>query len=163
MGFAFISAMRYRTALITSTLVAIAIGVALILRPSRTILLEMAPPGDIPPAMRSVLEKRMERHGAQMGELVSRLVILDYDGAARVAGAIYDEPTLARPLAGDELNRFLPERFFVLQDELKSQTRQVVKAAAKKDPVKLAEEFATLTKTCVLCHSVYLHERRAPL
>jgi hypothetical protein len=151
--------MRYRTALMTSSLVAAAIGVALILRPSRTIILEMTPPGDIPPAMRAVLEKRMERHGAQMGELVSRLLILDYDGAARVAGAIYDEPAVARPLARGELNQFLPERFFVLQDELKTQTRRVVTAAAKKDAERLAEEFGAMTKTCVSCHSVYLYER----
>ena len=45
----------------------------------------------------------MQRHGEQFGNLVSRVVVLDYDGAARTAGEIYDEPTLARPLTGDEL------------------------------------------------------------
>jgi hypothetical protein len=144
----------------SSTVVAGAIALALILRPSPSIQPELAAPSHIPPAMRAVLKTRMARHGEQMRELVARLVVLDHDGAAGVAGAIYDEPTVARPLVPDELNQLLPERFFALQDELKLQTRKVVAAAARKDAGKLAEEFGTLTKTCVLCHSAYLYERQ---
>src|SRR5438477_11963766 len=110
--------MSHRWVLASSTFVAGAIAAALILRPSRTIQPELPPPAHIPPAARAILKARMDRHGAQMGDLVSTLLLLDYDGAARVAGAIYDEPTVARPLASDDLNQLLPERFFVLQDQL---------------------------------------------
>jgi hypothetical protein len=154
--------MSHRAVLVSATLVAGAIAVALILRPSHTIQPELAAPPDIPPALRAILKQRMERHGGQMSDLVSRLVILDYDGAARVAGAIYDEPTIARPLEPDQLNQLLPERFFVLQDALKSQTRRVVTAAAQKDGQKLAEELGVLVRACVQCHAAYLYERPAP-
>ncbi len=51
----------------------------------------------------------------------------------------------------------LPERFFVLQDALRAQARQVVEAAAHRDSALLAGSFSELTKTCIACHDVYLH------
>ena len=81
----------------------------------------------------------------------------DFDGAAQTAGDIFDEPGLARPVAGDELNGVLPARFFVLQDALRAQARQVVVAAAGHDGERVAEFFAQLTRTCIDCHAVYLH------
>lgn len=156
--------MKNRWMLASSTFLAGAIAVALILRPSRSIEPEMAAPRGIPPALRAVLKDRMQRHGAQMGQLVSRLLVLDYDGAARAAGAIYDEPTIARPVAPDELNQLLPDPFFALQDDLKAQTRRVVSAAAQQDGRKVAEELGGLARTCVLCHSAYLYDRpRGPI
>jgi hypothetical protein len=99
----------------------------------------------------------MQRHGEQLGTLVSRVVVLDYDGAARAAGEIYDEPALARPITGDELNGVLPARFFVLQDDLRAQARRLVTAAARRDSTQLAVEIGALTKSCVSCHDLYLH------
>jgi hypothetical protein len=84
------------------------------------------------------------------------VAVLDYDGVARSAGEIFDEPTLARPVTGDELNGLLPERFFELQDALRSQARKVVDAAARRDSAQLASGFGELTKTCITCHDVYL-------
>jgi len=142
----------------TSTLVAGAIAVALILRPSRTISPgpELAAPERISPAMRSVIRSKMQRHGEQLSALVSRVVVLDYDGVARTAGEIFDEPTLARPVAGDELNRVLPDRFFELQDALRTQARQVVDAAARHDSARMSEAFSSLTRSCIACHDLYL-------
>jgi hypothetical protein len=88
------------------------------------------------------------------------VVVLDYDGVARAAGEIFDEPEIARPVSGDELNGLLPERFFVLQDALRSGARGIVEAAAQRDSHRLADSFGELTKTCVSCHDVYL--RGAP-
>jgi hypothetical protein len=135
----------------TSTLVAGAIAVALILRPSGSLRRgpELAVPDRIPPAARAVLRSKMRRHAEQ-------LPALDYDGAARIAGEIFDEPELARPITGDELNALLPERFFTLQAALRNGARQVVEAAARRDSLKLGEAFNTLTGTCVACHNVYL-------
>ncbi len=151
--------MKNKLVVATSTLVAGAIAIALILRPSRSISPrpELGTPEHIPPAARAVIRSRMQRHGEQLGNLVSRVVVLDYDGAARTAGEIYDEPTLARPLTGDELNAVLPERFFVLQDELRGEARRLVAAAARRDSAQLSQEFSVLTKTCISCHDLYLH------
>jgi len=143
----------------TSTLVAGAIAVALLLRPARTIPPgpELGSPERLSPAVRAVVRTKMNHHGDQLTTLVSRVVLLDYDGIARAAGAIFDEPMLARPTAGDELNAALPERFFQSQDALRVAAKQLVAAAALRDRPKLAESFAALTKTCLQCHDLYLH------
>lgn len=142
----------------STTLVAGAIAVALVLRPSGSIPRgpELAVPERIPPAARAAIRSKMRRHAQQLPALVSNVVALDYDGAARTAGEIFDEPELARPITGDELNALLPERFFTLQAALRSGAHQVVEAAARRDGVKLASAFNVLTGTCVACHDVYL-------
>ena len=104
----------------------------------------------------------MGRHDLQMQALVSRVIMLDTDGVARTAGEIFDEPALARPLAGDELNGLLPERFFVLQDKLRARARRLVTASLNNDRAALADEFAALAKSCVACHQVYLFGETAP-
>ncbi len=151
--------MKTRTIVASSTLLACAIAVALLLRPTRSIVRgpELAPPEHIPPAARAVIASKMRRHAQQLPVLVSEVAVLDYDGVAKTAGEIFDEPQIARPLTGDELNGLLPERFFVLQDALRMSARQVVEAAAQRDSGRLAATFGELTKTCVSCHDVYLH------
>jgi len=149
--------MKQRLIVASSTLVAGAIAVALILRPSRTITPELPAPRHIPAGLQTVIKKRMDRHGAQLTDLIARAVVLDFDAAARTAGAIYDEPMLARPMGGDELNGLLPESFFVLQDRLHQQSKRVVEAAARKDAGQLADAVGTLARTCVSCHDLYLH------
>jgi hypothetical protein len=151
--------MKNKLVIATSTLVAGAIAMALILRPARSLspLPELGTPEHIPGMARAVIRSRMQRHGEQLGALVSRVVLLDYEGAARTAGEIYDEPTLARPLTGDELNGVLPERFFLLQDDLRGGARRLVTAAARRDSAQLAGELGALTKTCLACHDLYLH------
>jgi len=151
--------MKTRTIAAASTLLGCAIAVALFLRPTRSIPRgpELAAPEHIPPAARAVIASKMRRHAQQLPVLVSEVAVLDYDGVARTAGEIFDEPQIARPLTGDELNGLLPERFFVLQDALRSAARQVVDAAARRDSARLAGAFSALTGTCVACHDVYLH------
>ena len=80
------STMRSRWVVLSSTALGIAVAVALIFRPSRSIQPELPAPAHIPEGTRVRLKERMERHVARMGELMSRLVVLDYDGAARAAG-----------------------------------------------------------------------------
>jgi hypothetical protein len=154
--------MKTRAIIASSTVVGVIVALALFLRPTRTIPRgpELPVAERIPPAMREVIASKMRRHAEQLPALVSKVVVLDYDGAARAAGEIFDEPGIARPVAGDELNSVLPERFFVLQDGLRSGARQVVEAAAGRDSARLSEAFGNLTKTCVACHDVYL--RGAP-
>ena len=149
----------------SSTLVAGIIALLLFLRPTRSIAPgpELATPQRIPPVASSIIRSKMRRHGEQMRTLVSNAVVLDYDGTARVAGEIFDEPALARPLAGDELNGLLPERFFVLQDELKARARRLVIASQKRDHGAIADEFGALARSCVSCHQVFLEGPRTEL
>ena len=152
--------MRKRIAVASGTLLlAGGIAAAIVLRPSPTGRDVLEEPEHIPPAAREILRRRMERHGAEMRELVMRVILIDDDAAARIAGEIYDEPTLARPLGRDELNGMLPDRFFVLQDDLKARSRSLVAALARHDRRVIADDFAALTRGCLACHDAYLHER----
>jgi hypothetical protein len=150
--------MKTRIIIASSTVLGCVVALALLLRPSRTIQRgpELPIPERIPPAMRQVIASKMQRHAEQLPALVSKVVVLDYDGAARAGGEIFDEPGLARPVAGDELNNLLPPRFFLLQDALRDGARQVVQAAAERNSARLSEALGNLTKTCVSCHDVYL-------
>ena len=147
-----------------ATVVAVVVALALFLRPSRTISPgpELKAPAHIPSAARAVIRNKMVRHREQLGDLMMRVVTLDYDGAARVGGEIFDEPALARPIGADELNGLLPEKFFELQDALRASARRVVEAAARRDGPQLAEEFRGLSQTCVACHHLYLNTEPTP-
>lgn len=117
-------------------------------------------PEHLPSAARSVLKKRMERHGRDMGELMWAVLLLDYDTTQKLAQEVATEPLLARPLRGDasELNSLLPERFFTLQDELKTHAAALARVAPRHEPEAMAEAYGRLARTCVACHQVYLHE-----
>jgi len=140
-----------------SIVLATAIGLGLFLRPRRVAREELPVSTYIPPAARQVVKSKMGRHDFQMQALVSRVALLDDDGVARVAGEIFDEPTIARPTGDDELNRLLPARFFELQDELRQRARRLVIASQRHDHGAIAEEFGALAKGCVTCHEVFLH------
>jgi hypothetical protein len=115
-------------------------------------------PGYLSPLARGLLKKRMERHGKDMLLLVQSVLLLDRTEAKRLATQVAEEPRLTRPIAGgaDDLNTALPERFFVLQDELRSKARTVAEAAGKTDDVALAARTGELMQTCVSCHATYL-------
>jgi hypothetical protein len=118
-------------------------------------------PGYIPEMARSILRKKMERHGQDARELVFGVLLLQYDVAKAAAQRISSEPRLVRPIAGgeDDLNALLPERFFVLQDESRSRAQAVATAAEKKDDKALAQSYGRLVETCVACHSAYLNRQ----
>jgi hypothetical protein len=143
--------------LIGSTILATAVGLAIALRPRPVAEGTLPESLVIPAAARQVVKSKMARHDDQMRALMSKVVLLDDDGIARAAGAIFDEPALARPIVGDELNGLLPERFFVLQDELRAQARRLVIASGKHDREAVANEFGGLAKSCVSCHQVFLY------
>lgn len=150
--------MKKKHIITSSVVVGGVVALLLFLRPSPSGRgdFRLAVPERIPAAARAVIRTKMREHAAQLPALLSTTVALDYDGVARVAGQIFDEPQLARPITGDELNGLLPPRFFVLQDALRAEARRVVAAAARKDSVELANAFGELTKTCIACHDVYL-------
>jgi len=139
-----------------SVVLATVVGAALLLRPRPVAREEHPVTAALAPAARQVVRTKMARHDLQMRELLTRVVLLDDEGVARVGGEVFDEPSLARPVAGDELNGLLPERFFALQDELKARARRLVIASGKHDRAAIADEFSALSKSCIACHQVFL-------
>jgi hypothetical protein len=139
-----------------SVVLALIIGGAIFLRPRSAAKDELAVPATIPPAMLGILKTKMVRHNAQMNALMSRIVLLDDAGVAHAAGELLEEPSLARPVTGDELNGVLPERFYTLQEEVRNRARQLVNASTRHDRVAVADEFAALARACVTCHEIYL-------
>lgn len=110
---------------------------------------------------RQLLRKRMARHGHDMTLLVQGVILLQRDVVTELAGSIASEPRITRPIAGgaDDLNAALPERFFVLQDQLRERARALSEVAKQKDDAALAARLGELTQTCVGCHSAYLEPK----
>jgi ABC-type oligopeptide transport system ATPase subunit len=124
------------------------------------------------------LKSRMGRHGNGMSNLVGAVVLLDRRAIARLARNIADEeiiaatttpaepgPPIGQPgakAAGKtgEKSRpalALPRGFFAEQDAMRVAAQRLALAAAGNDDKALADAFATVTRTCVACHSSYLH------
>ena len=119
----------------------------------------LAAPDYLPELARSVLRERMQRHGDQMMRLLLAVTFLQHEVAAATAKDIAGEPRLVRPLPGgaDDLNRLLPERFFVLQDQLRKEASDLEAAAKARNDAKMAAAFGRVSQTCVACHSAYLN------
>lgn len=162
------SSPRARTAIL-------ALGLGLLLCQSATSACDpparAAPPargalhrGDLPPAVRSVLRHRMANHARTMNELLGAVLVLDHPRIAALSAQVIAEPRIARPPAGDGhetdlINRYLPARFFTLQDQLVRNAGALRQAARARDDNAVAQEYGRLATTCVQCHAVYL---RAP-
>lgn len=121
-------------------------------------------PAYLGPMARQLLKRRMARHGRDMMALVQAVLFLDRETTQRLAGELAAEPRLTRPIVGgeDDLNASLPERFFVLQDELRSRALGLAESAKGQDDAALAARLGELTQTCVACHSAYLEPAAAP-
>jgi hypothetical protein len=98
-----------------------------------------------------------------MSNLVRSVVLLDRKTTRVLATRIADEEVIARVGSERETKRPpLPRDFFAAQEELSQSARQLAGAAmAGGDDKILAECFAAVTRTCVTCHSAYLHGRPA--
>lgn len=115
----------------------------------------------LPALGRELLKKRMSHHAIDMQQLLFAVLMLQRDDAKTLALRIAAEPQLVRPFPGDRdtLNQMLPEKFFVLQAELKGRAQRVAEAAGSKNDQALAESFGALNQTCVSCHSAFLEPK----
>lgn len=119
---------------------------------------------ELPPEAKKMLTARMMRHGEEMTALMIHVLLLDYEVAGILASDLAREPKLGRPAANEKgtLNALLPAKFFVHQDELQASATALAQAAEAKDDRKLVEAFGAVARSCVGCHSSYLHEQLAP-
>lgn len=111
------------------------------------------------PVARGLVTTRMESHAQDMTDLLWAVVFLENTEAAAIADGIVEQPRIARPTkesAPDDLNRTIPESFFVFQDQLRDDARAVSKAAKSGDDAAIAKAFGKLNETCVACHATYL-------
>lgn len=109
---------------------------------------------------RAEVRSRMGRHGNTMSGLVRAVVLLDRSTIATLAGRIADEEVVARVDKGgpDKLKLLLPKEFFTQESTLQSNARDLAAAALNRAPDSVvADHFATVAKTCVSCHSIYLN------
>ncbi len=114
--------------------------------------------GSLPAEARTLLHRRMERHGNDMTLLVMSVVLLSDDGVDSLATNIAREPILSRATEPDSLNARLPPLFFDLQDDLRSHAKSLAEAARSHDRAQSMKAFNELTATCVACHSAYLDD-----
>ncbi|MDX2011371.1 MAG: hypothetical protein SFW67_14315 [Myxococcaceae bacterium] len=121
----------------------------------------LARPDYLSELARQMLRRRMERHGRDMTTLMTGVVLLKREVVQSLSANLAAEPRITRPLpdSRDDLNSALPERFFVLQDELRDRARQLGETAKSGKDKELGESFARLTQTCVACHSTYLNPK----
>lgn len=120
----------------------------------------LPPPEHIPQDTRAEVKTRMARHGEVMSNLVRSVVLLDRPTIRVLATRIADEEIMARAGSGREQPPQLPPDFFTAQEELTANARQLAAAAVQGGDDKiLAERFGAVTRSCVACHSAYLHGR----
>jgi hypothetical protein len=92
-----------------------------------------------------------------MGALMSAIMLLHYDEIYERANDMALDARFARPMTGDasELNSALPERFFVLEEELRTRSGTLAAAATKTNAFAIADAYGLLSETCVKCHATY--------
>jgi hypothetical protein len=127
--------------------------------PRPALATELGKPKALPELAREILRSRMQHHGVELVTLIQSVVLLQHNLTEQLGTDIANEPRLVRSTSegADELNSALPERFFVLQDELRAHAKAVAGAAHRRDEPALASALGQLTETCVACHSVWLH------
>jgi hypothetical protein len=121
-------------------------------------------PENLSAAALAEVRTRMARHGNTMSSLVKALVLLDRPSIAHLASRISDEEVVARVEGGgpDKLKLLLPKEFFAEASTLQTSARDLAAAAINKEADSvLADRFGIVAKTCVGCHSVYLHAPNA--
>jgi len=121
-----------------------------------------APHRELNPLARDVISSRMHRHGEAIQELVLTVTLLHHDRTRELALQIAAEPRLVKlPGAGaNELESTIPDSFFTLQDQARTQAIALAAQAARGDDRAVARAFSELHQTCVSCHASHLP--RAP-
>jgi len=117
----------------------------------------LLPPEQLSGAARSILKSRMASHARDMGDLMSAIMVLQYESIRTGATRIVEDASLSRPLSDDatELNSALPEKFFLYQDQLRLEARTLAEAAGGQRAFDVADSYGRLSQVCVRCHATY--------
>lgn len=104
-----------------------------------------------------MLKQRMASHARDMNDLMSAIMILNYDEIRAGSLRIANDGSLSRPLENDasELNSALPEKFFLYQDNLRLEAKTLAEAAGREHAFDVADSYGRLSQVCVRCHATY--------
>ncbi|HET6148157.1 MAG TPA: cytochrome c [Polyangia bacterium] len=130
--------------------------------PAKTPAVRLIAPENLSAATRAEVQSRMARHGNVMSNLVRAVILLDRPTIAVLALRIADEEVVARVEASGskKWESRLPKGFFAEQDALRAAARELATTATRAgSDSAMADGFAAVARTCVACHSVYLHGR----
>ncbi len=107
---------------------------------------------------RLMLSDRMQRHGRDLTNLMWSMLFLENDAVARDAEMVAATGWIANP-SDRALLESLPASFFDLQRDLAERARIVAQMARQSslDHWAMTRAFASLSETCVRCHSIYLY------
>jgi hypothetical protein len=104
----------------------------------------------LPENVRKALRPRMAGHGDEMEELIWSVLLLERKQTRLLAQGMGGAERVAPGTAG------VPQSFFRHQDNLLDQTRQLMRAAERKEDLEVARSFGRVMETCVACHSEFL-------
>jgi len=124
---------------------------------------EPMPPDIVPSDGRSVVQRRMNRHGADLMELTLAVTLLQrktIDEAAQRIGSDTGLPVMPPSSSETPSQR----NFRYLESVLRQRTAALAKASRDGDNQALATAFGNMMQICISCHSLYLNqpEKAAP-
>ncbi|MGO9828590.1 MAG: cytochrome c [Myxococcaceae bacterium] len=115
------------------------------------------PPDVVPSDGRTVVQRRMNRHGASLMELTLAVTLLQRDTIARAAAEIGTDtglPVMPQGPAETPTQR----NFRYLEAVLRERTATLAQASKNGDNASLATAFGNMMQVCISCHSLYLHQ-----
>jgi Cytochrome C' len=106
---------------------------------------------------RSVVQRRMSKHGASLMELTLAVTLLQRKTVAEAATRIGSDTGLpVMPPGPTETPSQRSFRF--LEGVLRERTATLAKASGNGDNAALATAFGNMMQACISCHSLYLHQ-----
>jgi hypothetical protein len=121
-------------------------------------------PADVVPSdNRTVVQRRMNRHGASLMELTLAVTLLQRQTIATSAQQIGSDTGLPVVPPGPAETP-AQRQFRYLEAILRERTTALAKASQTGDNLALATAFGNMMQVCISCHSLYLHqpEQAAP-
>jgi len=115
------------------------------------------PPDVVSPDGRSVVQRRMSKHGASLMELTLAVTLLQRKTIAEAATRIGSDTGLpVMPPSATETQSQRNFRF--LEGVLRQRTTTLAQASSNGDNAALATAFGNMMQACISCHSLYLHQ-----
>jgi hypothetical protein len=106
---------------------------------------------------RSVVQRRMSKHGASLMELTLAVTLLQRKTVAEAATRIGSDTGLPVMPPGPTETQS-QRNFRYLEAVLRERTATLAQASSTGDNAALATAFGNMMQACISCHSLYLHQ-----
>lgn len=110
---------------------------------------EQLSPGAMSRENRSFLKGKMKHHNKDAKDLAIAVATVNLAEVQRLAQSLANAPRLDRAAGAASQ---LPDRFFELQDELKTTSQKLADAARATDANAVLGQYKLLVTTCMNCH-----------